>query len=113
MPKVFISHSTEDRTLVRKQILDPLFRAGIEIWYSVDSIRTADHWERTILQGLQGCDWFLVVLSPRAAKSEWVKDELHWAMEERQGRVIPVLIEPCDLRQFHIRLPRIQVLNFT
>jgi hypothetical protein len=58
------------------------------------------------------CDWFLVALSPHSAKSEWVKDELHWAMDNKQGRIIPVLIEPCELQQFHIRLPRIQVLNF-
>jgi serine/threonine-protein kinase len=41
-----------------------------------------------------------------------VKDEAHWAIEERPGRIIPVLMEDCDVRDLHIRLPRIQYVDF-
>ncbi len=110
--RVFVSHSARDREFVRGEIIACLHAAGIETWYSEDDIRTADHWERSILAGLRACDWFLVVMSRNSARSEWVKDELHWAMEHRAGRIVPVLIGGCEPQDFHIRLARIQYVQF-
>ena len=112
MPKVFISHSTQDRDFVEREIIPALHRAGIETWYSKMDIHASDRWERSIHQGLQDCDWFLLVMSPRSMQSEWVHDELHWAMDHRFGRIVPVLIEECDPCEFHIRLQRLQYIDF-
>src|SRR5580704_3397167 len=112
MPKVFVSHSTKDRVLVEREIISLLNAHGIETWYSKDNIRTADHFERTIRKGLESCDWFLVVMSPNAVDSEWVKDEVHWAVEERPGKLVPVLIGDCKPRDLHIRMGRIQYVDF-
>jgi hypothetical protein len=65
-----------------------------------------------VLKALEECEWFLVVLSPRSVASEWVKDEVHWAISHRQGKVITVLIEDCSIYKLHIRLPRIQYVDF-
>jgi predicted Zn finger-like uncharacterized protein len=111
MPKVFISHSTKDRLLVEREIIDLLNSHGIETWYSKDDIRTAEHFEKMIRQGLEACDWFLVAISPNAINSEWVRDEVHWALEERPGKVIPVLIGDCKPRDLHIRMGRIQQVD--
>jgi TIR domain len=62
---------------------------------------------------MESCDWFLLVVSPRAAESEWVKDELNWAVYNRTARIVPVIMEVCNLWEFHIRLPRIQNIDFT
>lgn len=105
---VFISHSSSDRQFVESVILPTLKRAGIECWYSPDDISCAEDWERSILAGLEGTEWFLLVMSPRAQSSEWVRDEVMWAVEQRMGRIVPVLIETCDPRSIHIRLARIQ-----
>ena len=110
---VFVSHSTQDRKWVEKEIVALLSSNGIKPWYSKASISTASQWEREILHGLQSCDWFLLVVSPRAAKSEWIKDELNWAMYNRPTRIVPVIMENCNLWDFHIRLPRIQNIDFT
>jgi type VI secretion system protein VasG len=106
--RVFISHSAQDREFVEGEIIGFLHEHGIDPWYSRDDIRPTDTWERTILRGLKSCEWFLLVMSPRSAQSEWVKDEVNWAVVERPGRIIPVLIEDCQTSDFHIRLPRIQ-----
>src|SRR5262245_12356757 len=111
MPRVFISHASGDRDFVEREVVAPLAAAGIDVWYCRESIRTAEDWQRSILEGLRACEWFLVVLSPRSADSEWVRDEVHWAVEHRPGKVVPALMEPCDPRELHIRLPRIQVLD--
>lgn len=113
MPKVFVSHSTKDRTFVEQEIIRLLNSHGIETWYSRDDIRTADTWLQTIHKGLQSCDWFLVVMSRNSANSEYVKDEVSWAIEKRwPGRFIPVLIDDCDPVDFHLRMPRIQYVAF-
>lgn len=111
-PRVFISHSTKNRDFV-EMVLLPLFKChGIDVWYAKDSIQTSSQWERDILQGLRDCEWFLVVLTPEAAQSEWVKDEIHWAMTYRWGKIIPVLAGDCDLLELHLRLPRVQCVDF-
>jgi hypothetical protein len=110
---VFVSHATQDWKWVDREIVRLLKAHGIAPWYSTESIRTASHWEREILRGLESCDWFLLVISPRAATSEWVKDELNWAIHNRPTRIVPVMMEQCDLWAFHIRLPRIEHVDFS
>src|SRR5262249_51667433 len=110
---VFVSHSTQDRKWVEKGIVAALSSHGIKPWYSKASISTASQWEREILRGMESCDWFLLVVSSHAAKSEWIKDELNWAVYNRPTRIVPVIMEECNLWDFHIRLPRIQNINFT
>lgn len=112
MPKVFISHSTRDRAFVEREIVHLLSQHGIETWFCKDDIRTADEWERTIFKGLESCEWFLLAMSAHAAESEWVKDEVHWAIDERPGKIVPVLIGACKPRDFHIRMGRIQYVDF-
>ena len=75
-------------------------------------IQTASDWERSIMRGLETSDWFLVVMSSRSVDSDWVRDELHWAVENRAGRIIPVQIDNCNPRDFHIRMGRLQLVDF-
>jgi hypothetical protein len=51
-------------------------------------------------------------MSQRSSSSDWVRDELHWAIDKRPNRIIPVLMEDCNLRDFHIRMARIQYVDF-
>jgi hypothetical protein len=110
---VFISHSTLDRERVENEIVGLLQSKGIETWYAKDDIVTAEVWERSIREGLKRCEWFLVAVSPNAIKSEWVQREVHWAMERRAGKVVVVLLEPCDPADLHLGLDRIQFADFT
>lgn len=112
MPKVFISHSTRDRDFVEREIIGPLKAQGIETWYSTDSIRTAELWERSIREGLKSCDWFLIVMSPNSVSSKWVPREMLWAMERREGRIVPVLIDDCAPEDLHLGLLAIQHIDF-
>ena len=50
---------------------------------------------------------------PLPPRSDWVKDELFWAMQYRPTRIIPIVMTKCDLYKFHIQLPRIQHVDFT
>lgn len=112
VPRVFISHSSQDRETVERLIVEPLEQDGIETWYSKASIQTAKEWEASIRHGLESCDWFLLVMSENSSVSEWVKDELWWAIDERPDRIVPVLLDETPASAFHIRLNRIQYVDF-
>jgi serine/threonine protein kinase len=112
MARVFISHATEDREFVEKEIISLLQRHGIQTWYSKDDIHTAVRWEQTIRLGLESCDWFLVVLTPRSVTSTWVQAEVHWALDERHNRFVPVLAEDCEWRKIHLMMRTIQFVDF-
>lgn len=112
MPRVFISHSTQDREAVERHIIAPLRARGVDTWYSKDDIRTATEWERQIHQGLRECDWFLVALSPRSVASEWVRRETHWAFIKRQDKILPVMLETCEPEDLHLGLLPLQFVDF-
>jgi hypothetical protein len=80
-------------------------------WYSRVDIQSAKEWEDGIKGGLESSDWFVVVMSPNSAASEWVKKELEWAMSNRRGNILPLLIAPCPMSDFHEHLPRIQYID--
>lgn len=110
---VFISHSSADRNFVEREIIDCLRNVGVATWYSREDIRTSDEWERKLLHGLEACQRFLLVMSAHSAESEWVKSEVHWAMQNRwPERIIPVLIDECRPESFHLWLARVQYLDF-
>ena len=114
MPQVFISHCTEDRDIIEEEIIPCLQdEVKVEFWYAPFRIRTAENWERSIRDGLENSDWFIVVMSPRSAKSDWVRQEVHWAMEERKGRIVPLLLETCNKDDFHVGLRAIQAIDCT
>jgi hypothetical protein len=71
--RVFVSHSSQDRQFVEREIIEPLRKHGLQTWYSTDDIDTATQWESEIQEGLESCDWFLVALSPHSIRSRWVK----------------------------------------
>ena len=104
MPRIFVSHCTEDREFVENEIVSLLRKHGLDTWYSRTDIGAATNLEQDIRTALVTCDWFLVVMSKASLASRWVKTEVHWAMEERQGRIVPVMIEPLDPSEFHLML---------
>jgi hypothetical protein len=111
--RAFISHSSADREWVEPNLVAPLLEKGVQPWYSKKAITAATEWEREILTGLKSCDWLVLVVSARAARSEWVKDELNWAFANRTGRIVPIVMEHHDPWDFHVRLHRIQAIDFS
>jgi hypothetical protein len=108
--KVFVSHSAKDKAFVEEHIVDFLKRNGVPTWYSTDDIASASEWERMTRQAMKECDWFLVVLTPNSVASQWVRAEVHWAMEYRVDRIIPVLSEECDWQDLHLMMRTLQLV---
>ena len=78
-------------------------------------IRGAQQWHDEIGRALQRCDWFVVVLSPDALDSRWVKRELLYALQQDrfEGRIAPLLYRACAYDQLSWTLPQMQTVDFT
>ena len=108
MGTIFVSHATADRPFVERVVLPTLESLGLDPWYSARKIASAAEWQAEIVAGLESSEWILVVLSPRSVESPWVRSEVHFGFEREPPRVVPVLLEDCDARRLHLRLPTIQ-----
>lgn len=99
-PQVFVSHSHADKAVAEK--VARAFRAhGIDAWLDKWEIQPGDSLiERIFEVGLKDCAAFVVLLSPESVASSWVRHELDVAMVKRiEGtvRVIPIVVQPCEI----------------
>jgi tetratricopeptide (TPR) repeat protein len=96
-PKVFVSHSHKDDDFTQRLVSD-LHQAGAEVWVDVSGITYGNFMQR-IDEALQQCQWMVVVLTPNAIASPYVRDEVYVALHRvNQGYmqgVIPLLASPC------------------
>lgn len=96
MEKVFISHSSLDKDVVRK-LSNDLMDYGIDVWLDEWEMQAGDSLIEKIQQGLEDCTYVLAIISKNSINSNWVKVELEAALtvEINTGKVIiiPVLIE--------------------
>jgi CheY-like chemotaxis protein len=96
MPKVFISHSSKDKTFVDRLATD-LKNAGIDVWFDKWEIGVGDSIVEKINAGLKESDYVAVVLSRNSVNSRWVQQELNAAyiasLDKQNNMVLPILIE--------------------
>lgn len=104
MPKhtAFISHAHADNALC-----DPyaagLKKLGIDVWYDRTNMDASQLMSDTIARELERRTALIVMLTPNAIKSKWVKLEIgafisYWAKIDAEERVIiPVLLTECEV----------------
>ena len=111
--EVFFSHCSKDRRFASR-IAEVLTRHGLKVFYSRKSIRGAQQWHDEIGQALARCDWFLLILSPAAVGSEWVKRELVYALQSKRyrKRIAPLLLKSCKIDKLSWTLSGIQRVDF-
>jgi TIR domain-containing protein len=115
--EVFRSHANRDHRFAN-WLKEELQRLGVPVWYSETQIVGAQQWHDEIGKGLERCDWFLLVLSPSAIRSIWVKRELLFALDTAHfnERIIPVILRPCEpkeLKKLSWTLSSMQHVDFT
>ena len=97
--QVFVSYATEDAQFAHR-LADDLQRLGIQVWIAPESIHPGEGWVRAIERGLAESSHVVVVLTPAALESKWVRKETDVTIaQERKGRiqVIPLDVEPCEV----------------
>jgi len=91
--KVFISHAHTDEPLVRK-VAAVLEDAGLEVWDDTREIMPGDNWADKVARALQESDAMVILLTPDALRSRWIRRDIEYALGEQsyRKRVIPVLV---------------------
>jgi hypothetical protein len=110
--EVFLSHSHHDKRLTVR-IANELRGHGVAVWYSERHIVGAQQWIDQIGLALKRCDWFVVVLSPEAIDSMWVKRELGAALNDVKynGRIVPLVAKSCDYERLAWPLTTLQTIS--
>lgn len=112
--RLFVSHATADRRFLNK--LTSVFNEhNIPFWYSRTHIRGAQQWHDDIGAALRRCDWFLLVLTPAAVRSKWVKRELLYVLQEDryEKRIIPLVVKPCKFKRLSWTLASFEFIDLS
>ena len=98
-PKVFLSHNWKDKEFVRRLSAD-LRRSGAQTWVDEAEINVGEPLLDRVRGGIDSADYFAVVLSANSANSNWVQREIKIATEHSHIRILPILIDNCDMPEF-------------
>jgi len=99
MTQIFLSHSIYDADDFVNDFAKRLRDAGLEVWKAPDSILPGEGWVEAIQRGLSTSTHFVLVMSPDAVKSAWVKFEFENAVvleKRKRMKIIPVRYKPCS-----------------
>ncbi|MBI2927545.1 MAG: toll/interleukin-1 receptor domain-containing protein [Verrucomicrobia bacterium] len=112
--EVFVSYASPDAAFAVR-LVETLRRHGVPVWCSGTSLRAGQQWHDEIGAALERCDWFLVVLSPHALASSWVRREVVFALQQKrlEQTIVPILLALCDLGRFAWTLSLYQIADFT
>jgi retron-type reverse transcriptase len=93
---VFISHASEDKAAVAKELADRLIALGITVWYDEYSVKLGDDLLHKIDEGLVHSQFGVIIFSPDffAAKKTWTAKEYSGLVAgedtDKEKRIIPV-----------------------
>jgi hypothetical protein len=98
--KVFISHSSEDKSFVRRLKRD-LGTNGIGTWVDEDEMTLGDYLSEKLAEALEQSTHFIIVMSPTSLESPWVKMELESAIKHIKSdirkKIIPIKYKRCEM----------------
>jgi hypothetical protein len=122
MSDIFISYTNkEPDNLLAKRFHDELQRHQHTVFMAGESIKWGETWPEKVQQALNKCDYFLVLLSEKSAKSEMVIQEiktakkLHDNSQTDKPRILPLRIDlsfdpqtlPYDVSSYLDRLQQV------
>lgn len=108
--EIFISYSRRDQEFVTRLAGD-LDAQVAGVWFDQSTIQAGQKWHDEIMDGIRECKAFVLVLSPDAAESRYVREEVNKALE--LGKTIfPILYRPAKWTgEFESLVKEIQTLD--
>ena len=91
--KVFLSHAHLDAPLAAR-IRKALAERGLEVWAPDRDLLPGDNWAGETVRALEESEAMVVLLTPAAASSPYVKREIEYALggKNYSNRPIPVVV---------------------
>ncbi|HVF24874.1 MAG TPA: toll/interleukin-1 receptor domain-containing protein [Anaerolineales bacterium] len=107
---IFISYSRRDQEFVTRLAGD-LDAQVAGVWFDQSTIQLGQKWYDEIMEGIRDCKAFILVLSPDAAESKYVREEVNKALELGK-MIVPILYRPGKWpSEFESLVKEIQTLD--
>ena len=92
MAQVFTSYSRRDKEIV-DTIVGKMSQAGISIWIDREDIEAGNQWRVQIVEAIDSCHAFVLMLSPGSAASDNVRKEIDLS-QESERTIFAVMLDP-------------------
>jgi Tol biopolymer transport system component len=99
---VFLSYSRKDSETMRR-VRDDLRAAGLKVWTDESLEPGTEVWELEVEKAIRGAHTLVVLLSPDALASEWVRNEITLA-DAINRRIFPMLLRGEQGESIPLRL---------
>lgn len=100
MAKIFISHSSKDKSTAKKITID-LMKFGHDVWLDEWEINVGDCILTGIEGGIASADYVAIILTPHSISSNWVEKEWktkYWdEIDKGDIHVLPLLLKDCQI----------------
>lgn len=73
----FISHASEDKEDIVRELAEALKEAGFQVWYDEFELKIGDSLRKKIDSGLVNSKFGIVIISPAFVKKNWTEYELN------------------------------------
>lgn len=73
----FISHASEDKDDIVRDLAEALRNNGFEVWYDEFELKIGDSLRKKIDYGLSNANYGIVIISPSFVKKNWTEYELN------------------------------------
>ncbi|MEL6494316.1 MAG: TIR domain-containing protein [Cyanobacteria bacterium J06623_7] len=108
--EVFISYSRANSDFARR-LNDALTEVGKLTWFDQESITSGADFQQEIYQGIENCDNFVFVISPKSIASPYCNDEIEYA-QKLHKRIIPVIHRAVPSQALPPVLAKTQWIDF-
>ncbi len=93
MADIFISYSRRDSEQALS-LAERLRAAGASVWIDTAALTAAETWSAEIVNAINTCKTFIILLSPESVASHNVTKELSLASEKRKT-IVPIVLTEC------------------
>jgi len=108
----FLSYSRQDVEFT-KRLRDDLQERGFSAWLDEQRLAGGERWVESISSAIAGCTALILVVSPDAASSNWVRRETQFALHCSKT-IIPVIHRTTSLPQsLEFMIGDVQRLDFS
>lgn len=101
VPKVFVSHASEDKERFVVDFARRLRESGVDAWLDQWEMQPGDSLvDKIFEEGLKSAQAVVIVVSAASVRKPWVREELNLAVVKKITRgmkLIPLVIDQCEI----------------
>jgi WD40 repeat protein len=99
-PRVFLSYSRKDGLEVARRLQAILEAEGLSLYRDLSDLDGGEDWWRQVETAIKGVEHVVLVLTPQALQSRYVRDE--WKLARQEGKAVWPVSGPGELDFSHL-----------